>query len=116
MQTLLLDTQSWDIVTDVTGNIAVASNPYSLAQDAASAIKTFEGEVWYSSNYGIPYWTQILGHAPPITLMKAAFNQAALTVPQVATSVTYLTGWAERRVSGQVQITSTTGQPAAANF
>lgn len=115
-QTLLLDTVAWDIVTDSIGNIAVASAPYELAQDAASAIRTFQGEVWYATNYGIPYWAQVLGHAPPVTLMKAYFNAQALTVPNIASSVSYITSWNDRRVTGQVQVTSTAGETVAAAF
>ena len=43
MNTLLLDTLRWDLCLDVHGNIAVASDPYSVAQDVASAIRTFSG-------------------------------------------------------------------------
>jgi hypothetical protein len=32
MRTLLLDTVAWDLVLDVNGNIAVADEPYALAQ------------------------------------------------------------------------------------
>ncbi len=42
--TLLLDQVTWDLAVDTSGNIAVASDPYSQAQDAASSIKTFAGE------------------------------------------------------------------------
>ena len=38
MKSLLLDPRSWDLTVDVSNNIAVASDPYSLAQDAACAI------------------------------------------------------------------------------
>lgn len=31
--TLLLDTLAWDLAVDAAGNIAVATEPYSLAQD-----------------------------------------------------------------------------------
>ncbi len=50
-----LDTVAWDLTVDTTGNIAVASNPYSMAQDAASAIRTFQGEVYYDTTLGIPF-------------------------------------------------------------
>jgi hypothetical protein len=116
MQTLLLDTELWDIAVDTAGNIAVASEPYALAQDAASAIRTFEGEVYYNTLLGIPYFTQILGYAPPITLMKANFNEAALTVPGVVTSQCFITSWEDRVVRGQVQITDEDGNTSAASF
>lgn len=116
MKTLLLDRDTWDLVRDAAGNIAVASNPYSQAQDAASSIRTFSGEVYYDTTRGIPYFTQILGYAPPIALMKAYFNDAALMVPDVTTSQCFLTSWQDRKVTGQVQIKNTNGQTSAAGF
>ena len=53
--TLLLDLTNWDLVLDVNGNIAIARPPYALAQDAASAVKTFQGECYYDTTLGIPY-------------------------------------------------------------
>lgn len=114
--TLLLDQVTWDLVLDTAGNIAVASDPYSQAQDAASSIKTFAGEVYYDTTRGIPYFTQILGKAPPVSLMKAYFNEAALLVPGVTNSQTFITAWEGRTVSGQVQIKNTTGAVSAAGF
>ncbi|HEY0120663.1 MAG TPA: hypothetical protein VGC14_02690 [Rhizobium sp.] len=114
--TLLLDTDLWDLAVDTSGNIAVASEPYALAQDAASAIRTFEGEVFYDTTLGIPYFSQILGYAPPISLMKAYFNEAALTVDGVVTSKCFITSWDNRVVTGQVQITDEDGNVSAAGF
>ena len=114
--TLLLDTAAWDLCVDLDGNIAVASEPYALAQDAASAIRTFEGEVWYNRALGIPYWTQILGYAPPLSLMRAYFVAAALTVPDVVSAACFFLAITNRKVTGQVQITSTDGTLSAAAF
>lgn len=116
MQTLLLDTLAWDLTVDTAGNIAVASNPYSQTQDAASAIRTFEGEVYYDTTLGIPYFTQILGFAPPTSLMKAYFNSAALSVPGVTKAQTFITSWEDRVVSGQVQIMNEDSQVSATGF
>ena len=115
-QTLLLDTVTWDLALDIVGNIAIASEPYSQAQDAASAIKTFEGEVYYDTTKGIPYFDQILGYSPPASLIKAYINEAALTVPGVVSSQCFLTDWTNRKVSGQVQIKNTNGTVTAAGF
>lgn len=114
--TLLLDIDTWDLTLDVAGNIAVAEAPYALAQDAASAIRTFSGEVYFNTTLGIPYFQQILGQTPPLSLMKYYFNQAALTVPNVASAVCFFTGWTDRKVSGQVQITDDDGNLSAAGF
>ena len=88
--TLLLDTIAWDLCVDANGNIAVASEPYSLAQDAASAIRLFQGELWYDTTQGVPYWGQILGQWPPVAVMKAAFISAALTVPGVVSAQCFI--------------------------
>ena len=87
MKTLLLDQTTWDLVVDASGDIAVASDPYSIAQDAASAIRTFQGECYYDTTLGVPYWSQILGRSPPLSLLKAKLVAAALTVPDVAVMV-----------------------------
>lgn len=114
--TLLLDTELWDLAVDTAGNIAVSTEPYSQAQDAASAIRTFSQEVYYDTSIGIPYFTEILGFSPPVSLMKAYFNEAALSVPGVATSQCFITEFTDRVVRGQVQITNTDGQASAAGF
>ena len=70
MNTLLLDRVAWDLVLDAAGNIAMASNPYATAQDVASAIKLFRGELFYDTAKGIPYWTEVLGQLPPLALVR----------------------------------------------
>lgn len=116
MKTLLLDTVTWDLVLDTSGNIALASEPYSQAQDAASAIRTFRGEVYYNTKIGVPYWPSILGHWPPLTLMKAQFTAAAHTVPGVLTARCFVATWSDREVTGQVQITTGNGMSSATQF
>lgn len=117
MKTLLLDRTQWDLVLDVSGNIAVASDPYSLAQDAASAIKLFQGELWYDTTQGVPYWSSILGASPPpIALMKAKFIEAARTVPGVVAAQCFVSSISDRRVTGQVQVTDRAGVISTAAF
>lgn len=108
-KTLLLDRTVWDLTKDASGNIALASEPYALAQDAASAIKLFQGELWFDTTKGIPYFGQILGRFPPIALMKAQFVAAAMTVPGVVSAVCFIESIVNRSVVGQVQITDASG-------
>ena len=116
MNTLLLDTEAWDLVLDSNGNIALAQPPYATAQDVASAIKLFLGELWYDTTQGVPYWQQFLGQNPASSQIISAFNVAALTVPGVATASTVLTSLAGRQLSGQVQFTTTDGISSTVNF
>lgn len=42
-RSLLLDTGTWDILLDDTGNLAITDNPHAVAQDVACACSTFLG-------------------------------------------------------------------------
>ena len=115
MNTLYLTPSGWDLTLDASGNIAMASEPYALAQDAASACRTFIGECWYDTTIGVPYWQDILGLAPPLQLLKQYLIDAALTVPGIVDAQVYITQ-VGRAISGQVQVTDTAGNLSAANF
>jgi hypothetical protein len=107
--TLLLNPSSWDLLVDGSRNIAVAAEPYALAQDAGSAIKLFEGEDYYDTARGVPYWEQILGHWPPLRVMKSLWVTAALTVPNVDAAQCFISEFIDRRIIGQVQVTGAIG-------
>jgi len=107
---LLLDVVSWDLVLDASGNIAVCNAPYAIAQDVACAIRLFQGELWYDTSQGVPYFQNILGHAPPLGVLKAAINTAALSVPAVVASQTYLSSGPSRGIIGQCQVTDEVGR------
>lgn len=109
MRTLLLDIDTWDLVIDANGDVAAADNPYALAQDAASAIKLFLGEQYYSILDGVPYWNQILGKSPPLSYMKSKFVEAALRVPNVVAARCFISSFVNREVKGQVHVTDIQG-------
>lgn len=114
--TLLLDTLTWDLCVDAAGNIACASAPYSAAQDAASAVRTFLGEVYYQTNTGLPYFEEVLGHHPPLSLLKSQIVSAALTVPGVLSAVCFISSVSGRTVTGQLQVRDTSGTQTTVAF
>jgi hypothetical protein len=115
--TLLLDRTLWDLTVDSSGNIAVASEPYSLAQDAASAIKTFVGECYFDTTIGIDYLGIVFGGNPSLAQIKGLFVGAALTVPDVGSAVCFISSVSGRSISGQIQVVSkSTGQTSFASF
>lgn len=116
MDTLFLLPGTWDLCLDANGNIALASDPYSLAQDAACAIRTFLGECYYDTTIGVPYWTEILGHLPTLQYVKAQLAAAAETVPEVVSAQVFITSFVNRQIAGQVQVTDSAGTVTAANF
>lgn len=126
MRTILLGADTWDMVIDASGNIAVADVPYALAQDAASAIKTFLGEVYYDTTLGVPYLNNsnaaaatnspLMGGPINLPALKAALVTAAKTVPGVTSATVFISSVRNRVVSGQVQVTDSDGTTTAANF
>lgn len=109
MKTMLLDTVAWDAVLDAAGNLAIATEPYQFAQDVASAIKLFLGELWYSNQTGVPYFSEILGHNPPITFFQALIERAALTVPGVTAATCTISAFQDRTITGTVLFTTAAG-------
>lgn len=116
MDTLLLAVDTWDLVIDSSRNIALAKAPYALAQDVASAIRTFLAEVWYDTTLGVPYFSQILGDTPPAAVFQEYMIQAALTVPGVVSAVCVLESFTDRTITGQVQFKDTNGSTGTVSF
>jgi hypothetical protein len=114
--TLLLDTDQWDLVLDASGNIAMATPPYSLAQDVASAVRTFLGEVYYDTTQGIPYFEEVLGQVPPAALLTQLISNQALTVPGVVTAQCVITSFNAGAVTGQIQFTDESGETTIVHF
>lgn len=116
MKTLLLDTAAWDMVLDASGNIALAGNPYSRAQDVASAIRLFKGECWYDKSKGIPYFQEILGKWPPLAIVREYVVRAALTVPGVVSATCTIVSLKDRTITGACQITDIDGNTQTVGF
>lgn len=117
--TLLLDLATWDLCADAAGNIAMASEPYSLAQDVATAIRTFLGDEYYNQQDGVPYQQKILGQAPPLQVFQQYIVQAALSAsPEVVSAKCVIVAYdaTNRTVSGQVLFTDSSHRPGAVSF
>jgi hypothetical protein len=116
MDTMLLDRTIWNWCLDASGNIAVATDPYSVAQDVASAVRTFIGECYFNTSLGIPYFQQIFGQLPPLAFMKAQICAAAETVPECTNPVCYISAFSDCKVAGQVQFTDSNGAVQTVSF
>ncbi len=116
MSSLLLDLTNWDLCLDASGNIAVCTAPYSIAQDVATACRTFRGDVFYNTALGIPYFEDILGHQPPLALVKSLIATQAATVPGCNNPVVIITGFANRVLTGQIQFTDSNGATQTATI
>ena len=116
MTTLLLDQAAWDLVLDANGNVALAGYPYSVAQDVASACRTFLGDCYFDQTIGLPY-SQLLGQLPPLAFVRAQLVKAALTVPTaVQAKVLNLALGANRQLTGGIEVIDTQGLTIGAHF
>jgi hypothetical protein len=130
MDTMLLDKTNWDLALTPAGDWALASSlyprdpvsavAYGQAQDAASQIRLFLGELLYDTTQGMPYWEQILGFLPSTQLIAAKSEQQALLVPGVIAAKCSIPSVSGRVVSAPapatVTITNDAGQVASVSF
>lgn len=105
--TLFLNPDTWDLALDIWGNIALAQAPYATAQDVASAVKLFAGELHYDTAKGIPYFDEILGggQKQSFALYRHRIQQAALSVPNVLSADVGLSQQDGRTAIGNIIIT-----------
>lgn len=106
-RSLRLDTQTWDLMLDGAGNLAVTDNPYAVAQDVACACSTFLGECWYDTTLGIPYYPRILGQWPGTQLINTKMQQEAMKLPYVSSASCTAVSGGERGMGGVMTITDT---------
>ncbi len=107
--TLLLDRDTNDLCLDALGNIAVATEPYSIAQDAASACRVFLGEAYYDTTLGVPFLDQVFSGATPVAILKQRMATEAERVPGVASAAVVIGSLVGRTLTGQVQVTLADG-------
>jgi len=107
--TMLLTVDQWDVCLDANQNWAMAAPPYALAQDVASAARTFLSEVFYDDTLGVPYQQQVLGHNPPLNILSGFMVAAALTVSGVITANFTVYSVIGRKVTGAITFTDNLG-------
>ncbi|WP_211629339.1 hypothetical protein, partial [Paraburkholderia nemoris] len=93
-----------------------ATEPYQIAQDVASAIRTFRGECWYDTTLGLPYWQNILGKLPTVSFIQSEIVRAALTVPNVTAATGTSLAFDNRQLSGTVEVADANGQTQSVAF
>lgn len=85
MLSLLLDT-NWDITLDAAGNLAVADENYSIAQEVANAVKLFTNDAYFDTQAGIPHFEISLKRNVSASVVRARIKEAAENVEGVKTA------------------------------
>jgi hypothetical protein len=116
--TLLLNVATWDLTLDSGNNIASVTGAYSTAQNVASSIRTFLGELWYDTEQGIPYFQEVLGFGVNQAQIQNAMDDAALAVPGVLKAKTVLQSLdrSTRTITGTIYVTDVAGQDLNITF
>jgi len=116
MRSLLLDYDNWDLVLDINGNIAIASDPYARSQDVACAARTWVGDLWYNQARGVAY-KQILGQSPNLQFARSQIEAAALAVQGVVSAqCLFVQLTADRTLRGQIQFIDVDGESRNVSF
>lgn len=105
MDSLLFDPEKWgELLVDASGNIAVTSNPYRIAQDVTTAVKLFKYDLWYDISEGVPYLTEIYAKKDRLTLLKDYLEKQSLLVVGVDTALVTIISFTEREVKATILI------------
>ena len=115
-------TTDWDLGLDDQGNLATVGDATAgdvqtgpgmrLAQDVATRLRAWRGEVWFDTEQGIDY-PRYLGQAPSLIQLRADYQSEALLVPQCATALADLSlTRPNRQVGGTIYLSDLTGYAA----
>lgn len=117
MTSLLLDGADWDLCVDRNGDLALCTSPYDVAQDVACALRTFQGECWYDTGRGLPYFSKLLGRSHNEASFIALAEEVAATVPGVesARCIAALNR-SDRRLHGTIELTLRNGETTRVAF
>lgn len=106
-RTLYLN-DKWDIFSDASGQIALVSGAYAIAQNAANAVRLFKNDAYLAQTRGIPHFKIELGKAPAIAapILRTRIRETVLNVNGVTGAEVDLTFDESGRVmGGEVQAT-----------
>jgi hypothetical protein len=116
MNTLQLSDLNWDLVLDSSGNMATRTNGIAIAQDVASAVRLFFGELWYAADIGVPYFADVLGQAYVPSIVQALVEKAALSVPGVVQAQCNPLTVVGRTFTGNIKVIDTVGESHNVHF
>ena len=104
MITLALD-NSWDITVDSLGNLATLSDNERLAQDVASSVRVFKGELPFDIERGVEYNNPDLNRET----LNYEMNEQAKLIDGVAESVVLFEELSNRTLKPVIYITNEQG-------
>lgn len=111
MATLFLDA-GWDISLDSSGNIALASGDYAVAQNVANAVKLFTNDAYFNTEQGIPHFEISLKRNISAAVIRSRIKEAAEKVQGVKSASVRIKEIKDNALQAEILITLTTGTAA----
>ena len=94
--------KDWDLSVDSQNNISMIAGPGAVAQNVASACRTFQGEVYYDTDLGIPYRVKVFGVSAQPSLLSSFFESTAKNVSDVTDVKVNIALNSDREVTGSI--------------
>lgn len=116
--TIELD-ENWDIVINEHGYISLLTETAATCQNVATECRCFKGGLFFFQDYGVDWFENILGAKYHKSLIAQSIRDAALNVIDVNTidSLTIKGLDTEtRRVSGELKLTTQSGENGTVNY
>jgi hypothetical protein len=79
---LLLDTTTWDLVTDAT-DLQLVEKEDAVGQHLSQRLKTFAGEWFLDLRLGVPYFSQVLVKNPDPVVLDSVFKSEIIHTPGI---------------------------------
>lgn len=118
--TLLLN-DKWDLCLNAAGEIAtdrdsdaarantLHAESYAIAQNVANAVRLFTDDAYFFPERGIPHLQIELGRRPALAVFRSRVRETAQSVEGVASAFVASLDIEARTLTGDIQITTDTG-------
>lgn len=110
MGSLFIDETTWDICADENRNLAIVQGPKALIQRVACELKHFEGEGWYDSRQGLPYFISVLGVETTSPLVVSLIENHVTRINTIGSVIALLQITKDRRLTGDIRVTTQSGE------
>ncbi len=110
MASFYLDPETWDLVVDANGNIAMCDQQYEVVQNVCCATRLWRGEDIFRPLRGIPYDVDVLGNSVIAANLDTIYKAEAEQVTGVSSVETQLYFESQtRKITGSLLVTLTDG-------
>lgn len=110
MPSLLLN-NDWDISLDSNGDLKMATDNYSIAQNSACRCRAFTNDMYFNQKDGVPHFLVDISQRPNISVVAAAMEKVARGTEGVSeAAMTDIAVSTDRTLEGTIILTLDNGE------